>query len=152
MGYKNEPKRTLNDMAKAFGELADYANPHGIKFVIEPITVNQTNYITTTQDGIKIVERVGRSNFGLMLDVYHMNIEDDDIYNSFRDAGEKCWFVHFTDNNRKYPGGGHLDFKKIISTLDEINYNGFVSMEIMPWPDPDTAARSAIAYLKKILT
>jgi sugar phosphate isomerase/epimerase len=151
MGYKNNPERTLSEMEKAFGELADYAKPHGIKFVIEPVTVNQTDYITTTQDGIEMVKRVGRSNFGLMLDVYHMNIEDDDIYKSFREAGEKCWFVHFTDDNRKYPGGGTLDFKKIISTLGEINYNGYVSMEIMPWPDPDTAARSAIAHLKKFL-
>jgi len=151
MGYKSDAARTLEEMERAFRELADYAGPHGIKFVLEPITVNQTNYITTSQDGIDMVKRVNRSNFGLMLDVYHMNIEDDDIYDSFREAGDKCWFIHFTDNNRKYPGSAHLDFEKIINTMNEIGYEGYVSMEILPWPDPDTAARSAISYLRQFI-
>jgi sugar phosphate isomerase/epimerase len=151
MGYANDRKRTLDEMQKVFRELADYAKPKGIRLVIEPITVQQTNYINTTQDGIEMVERVKRNNFGLMLDVYHMNIEDDDIYQSIRQAQDKCWFVHFTDDNRKYPGSAHLDFEKIIHTLFEINYDGFVSMEIMPWPDPDTAARASIEYLRKYI-
>jgi sugar phosphate isomerase/epimerase len=150
-GYVDDSVRTLDEMATAFRELSDYALPYGIKIVLEPITVNQTNYINTTQDGIRMVEHVQRSNIGLMLDVYHMNIEDDDIYESFREAKDKCWFVHFTDNNRKYPGGGHLDFKKIVRTLEEIGFDGFVSMEILPWPDPDTAARAAITHLRQYI-
>lgn len=151
MGYSNDRKRTLDEMEKVFRELAGYAKPKGIRLVLEPITLQQTNYINTTQDGIEMVERVNRSNFGLMLDVYHMNIEDDDIYESIRQAGDTCWFVHFTDDNRKHPGSAHLDFEKIIHTLYEIDYNGFVSMEIMPWPDPDTAARKSIEYLRKYI-
>ena len=85
-GYDGDRVRSLDEMEKAFGELADYAQPPGINIVLEPITVNQTSYINTTQDGIRMAERVNRSNFGLMLDVYHMNIEDDDIYESFREA------------------------------------------------------------------
>jgi sugar phosphate isomerase/epimerase len=151
-GYAEDPNRTLDEMAKAFGELADYARPKGIRLVLEPITVNQTNFINTTRDGIDMVDRVGRDNFGLMLDVYHMNIEDDDIYESIRQAGKRCWFCHFTDNNRKYPGSAHLDFKRIVDTLQEIGYDGYVSMEILPWPDGDTAARKAIAHVKQFIS
>ena len=150
-GFPEDSNRSLEAMAKAFGELADYALPQNVRIVLEPITVNQTNYLNTTQDGIRMAERVDRTNFGLMLDVYHMNIEDDDIYDSFRQAKDRCWFVHFTDNNRKYPGGGHLDFKKIVHTLEEIGFDGFVSMEILPWPDADTAARSAITHLRQFI-
>jgi sugar phosphate isomerase/epimerase len=151
MGYPKDRKRTLDEMARVFGELADYARPSGIRLVIEPITRNQTNFIITTRDGIRMVERVNRSNFGLMLDVYHMNIEDDDLYQSIREAGDTCWFVHFTDSDRKYPGNATLDFERIIRTLNETGYDGFVSMEIMPWPDPDTAARASIEYLRKYI-
>lgn len=151
-GFRDDSERTLNEMAKSFGELADYAQPHGIRLVLEPITVNQTNFINTTQDGIEMVDRVGRENFGLMLDVYHMNIEDDDIYESIRQAGARCWFCHFTDNNRKYPGSAHLDFKRIVESLEEIGYDGYVSMEILPWPDPDTAARSAISHVRQFIS
>jgi len=150
-GYANEPTRTLAHMAEAFGELADYALPHGVRLVLEPINVHQATYIHTSQDGIAMVKRVGRRNFGLMLDVYHMNIEDVDIYDSFREAGELCWFVHFADNNRKWPGSAHLDFKQIVRVLNQIGYDGYISMEILPWPDPDTAAKSSIEFLRQYI-
>jgi len=150
-GYAGDCDRSLDEMAKTFTELADYAHPRGVQIVLEPITVNQTRYINTTQDGIKMAERVNRDNFGLMLDVYHMNIEDDDMYESFREAKGRCRFIHFTDNNRKYPGASHLDFKRITEVLDDIGYEGYVSMEILPWPDPDTAARSAIDHIKQFI-
>jgi sugar phosphate isomerase/epimerase len=150
-GYPGDPQRSLERMAQVFGELADYARPAGVRLILEPINVHQATTIHTTQDGIAMVRRVDRPNFGLMLDVYHMNIEDVDIYDSIREAGELCSFVHFTDNNRKWPGSAHLDFERIVSTLNEIGYTGYVSLEILPWPDPDTAARSAIQSLRRYI-
>ncbi len=150
-GYPDDAESTLERMAEAFGELADYASPHGVRLVLEPINVHQAPYIHTSQDGIAVVNQVDRPNFGLMLDVYHMNIEDVDIYDSFREAGELCWFVHFADNNRKWPGSAHLDFEQIIKVLNEIGYDGYVSMEILPWPDPHTAARSSIEFLRQYI-
>jgi len=150
-GYENDKVRTLNDMEKAFRYIADYAHTQGVHIVLEPVTVNQTSYINSTQDGIEMVKRVNRPNFGLMLDTYHMNIEDDDIYNSIRLAAELCWHIHFSDNNRKYPGSAHIDFEAIISTLREIGYNGYVSLEILPLPNGDEAARNAIEYLRKYI-
>lgn len=150
-GYPNDAAGTLARMEEAFQELADYALPYGVRLVLEPINVHQASYIHTSQDGMAMVERVDRPNFGLMLDVYHMNIEDVDIYDSFREAGRLCWFVHLADNNRKWPGSAHLDFEWIISVLNVIGYDGYVSLEILPWPDPDTAARSAIASLRRYI-
>jgi sugar phosphate isomerase/epimerase len=150
-GFAGDSTATLERMAEAFQELADYALPAGVRLVLEPVNVHQASYIHTSQDGIAMVGRVNRPNFGLMLDVYHMNIEDVDVYASFREAGELCWFVHFADNNRKWPGSAHLDFERIVQVLDEINYSGYVSLEILPWPDPDTAARSAIQSLRRYI-
>jgi sugar phosphate isomerase/epimerase len=94
---------------------------------------------------------VDRPNFGLMADLYHMNIEDVDIYASLRAAQPHLKFIHFTDNNRHWPGSGHLDFPRIVAVLRDIGYAGFVSLEIQPWPDPDTAARASIEYLRPLL-
>jgi len=148
-GYPKDPVRTLDRMEAAFRELADYALLRGVRLALEPITVNQTHYIHTTQDGLAMAQRVNRSNFGLILDVYHMNIEDVSIYDSFREAREYCWLIHFADNNRRWPGSAHLDLERIINVLNEIGYDGYISMEILPWPDPDTAARSAIESLRR---
>jgi sugar phosphate isomerase/epimerase len=150
-GYPNDAASTLDHMAEAFGELADYALPHKIRLVLEPINVHQAPFIHTSQDGIAVVDRVNRPNFGLMLDVYHMNIEDVDIYESLRQALPYLWFVHFADNNRRWPGSAHLDFAKFIAVLEEISYQGYISLEILPWPDPDTAARSSIQFLRRYI-
>jgi len=149
LGDPAQPEATLHVAADVFRELADYASPKGIRLLLEPITVNQVSFIITTQDGIEMVKRVGRPNFGLMLDVYHMNIEDVSVEDSFREAREYCWHVHVCDNNRRWPGSAHLDFRSIFAVLDEIGYSGFVGTEIQPWPDPDTAARCSISSLRR---
>ena len=123
----------------------------GVRIVLEPVNSLQAAYIITSQDGIDMVHRVGRANFGLMLDVFHMNIEDVSIYESFTDAATHCWFVHLADNNRKWPGSAHLDFEQIVSALHKMDYQGFVSFEILPWPDGDTAAWAAIGTLRKYI-
>lgn len=150
-GYPDDLARTLDEMEAAFRELAEHAAPHGVGWVLEPINVHQANHIHTTQDGIEMVRRVDHANFGLMLDVYHMNIEDDDIYASFRAAEGLCWFVHFADNNRKWPGCAHLDFQRICDVLVETRYDGYLSFEILPWPDPDTAAQAAIDSIRRYI-
>jgi len=150
-GDPMQPEATLQVATEIFRELADYASPKGIRLLLEPITVNQVSFIITTQDGIAMVKRVGRPNFGLMLDVYHMNIEDVSIADSFREAREYCWHVHVCDNNRRWPGSAHLDFGAIFAVLEEIGYSGFVGTEIQPWPDPDTAARRSVVSLRRFV-
>jgi len=151
LGLANDAEKTLARMEACFRELADYAAPHGIEWILEPINVHQATYIHTTQDGIAMVRRVNRPNFNLMLDVYHMNIEDVNILDSFREAKAVTKFVHFTDNNRHWPGSAHLDFPKFVDVLNENSYDGYVSLEILPWPDGDTAARSSIEYLRRFI-
>ena len=150
-GYPHDPGRTLAEMETAFRSLAEHAAPWGVKLVLEPINVLQAAYIHTAQDGIAMVERVSHASFGLMLDTYHMNIEEESIYAGLRMAKPHLWFVHFADNNRHWPGSAHLDFEKVVAVLDEIHYRGFISLEILPWPDADTAARSAIDSLRRTI-
>ena len=150
-GNPAQSEKSLDAFAASFRELADYALPKRVRLTLEPITALLVKFIVTTQDGVAMCRRVNRPNFGLMLDVYHMNIEDVDIYQSFRDAKDYCWLVHVCDNNRKWPGSAHLDFARIITTLNEIGYDGFVSTEMLPWPDPDTAARAAIESLRRFI-
>ncbi|MGE5254765.1 MAG: sugar phosphate isomerase/epimerase family protein [Planctomycetaceae bacterium] len=150
-GDPGQPEKSLAAYEAAFRELADHALPRKVRLTLEPITATLIKFVLTTQDGIEMCRRVDRPNFGLMLDVYHMNIEDVDIYQSFREAKDYCWLVHVCDNNRRYPGSAHLDFARIIAALDEIGYDGFVSTEMLPWPDPDTSARAAIDHLRRFI-
>jgi len=81
-----------------------------------------------------------------------MNIEEPSILESIRLSKDHLFHFHVADSNRWYPGAGHIDFTKILNTLNKHSYQGFVSAEILPLPDSDSAAVETIKNLRKFLT
>jgi sugar phosphate isomerase/epimerase len=79
-----------------------------------------------------------------------MNIEEVSMYESIKNSKYYLSHVHVADSNRWAPGSGHLDFVHIIKTLEEIDYKGYISAEILPLPNPDSAANLAIEHLRGI--
>ena len=124
----------------------------GVRFALEPLNRYETDLIHTVADGLGLVERVDAENFGLLLDTFHMNIEEPVIEDSIRACGDRIFHFHVADSNRWYPGAGHLDFKSILDALLATGYQGYVSGEFMPRPNADTAAERAIAHLRAIQT
>lgn len=131
--------------------LKECAGDNGsVNLAIEPINRYETNLINTVESGLDIIEKVGMENVGLLLDTFHMNIEEPSIIESIKIAKDRLFHFHIADSNRWYPGAGHIDFNKIIETLDLIGYKNFVSAEIMPYPDPDIAAEKTIEHMQEI--
>ena len=129
--------------------VAAYAATKNVRITLEPINRYETDFILSAADGMRLVHDLQQHNFGLMLDVFHMNIEDTSIEEGLRLAGDKLWHVHVADSQRHYPGSGHLNFDSIFATLRDMNYQGYVSAELFPLPDPDTAARKTIEFLDR---
>jgi 5-keto-L-gluconate epimerase len=127
--------------------VVEYAGTRGVKIALEPINRYETDFILTAADGIRLIHDVNCSNLGLMMDVFHMNIEEPSIEEGLRLAGDRLWHVHIADSNRRYPGTGHLDFSSIFATLKTMGYTGYVSAELLPQPDPDTAAERTSEFL-----
>ena len=115
-----------------------------VKLVIEPCNRYEADLINNVDEGLKIVRELGRENVGLLLDTFHMNIEEPSIHGSIRKTADHLLHFHIADSNRGYPGAGHLDFEAIFKTLKTIDYRGAVSAEILPFPDSDTAARLVV--------
>lgn len=136
---------------EAFAELSDYAAPKNVKIALETVTIMQTNFINTLEEGKKIVDRVNRENFRLMMDVFHLNLEEKDIYKAIKEYSPYNIHVHLADNNRRYPGQCGLDFKKILSTFKECGYDGNFCTEIFQIPSMEEAAKGAIKHLRPIL-
>jgi len=121
-----------------------------VKLAIEPINRYETNLINTVDSGLDLLDKVGMENVGLLLDTFHMNIEEPSISESILKTADRIFHFHVADSNRWYPGAGHIDFPKVLNDLAKVNYQGFISAEIMPFPDPDTAANETMKYFQKI--
>jgi sugar phosphate isomerase/epimerase len=137
-------------LVEALRECSAAAAPHGVKYALEPLNRYETDLIHTVADGLDLIERVGADNFGLLLDTFHMNIEEPSIEESIRVCGDRIFHFHVADSNRWHPGAGHLDFGTILDTLFDTGYQGWVSGEFMPIPDADTGAQRAITYLNAL--
>jgi sugar phosphate isomerase/epimerase len=130
---------------------AQVAEDLGTHLLLEPINRYETNFINSAQDGLDLLEDVGHPAIKLLLDTFHMNIEEVDLCASIRKVGARLGYVHFADSNRLAPGQGHIDFPTLLRTLAEIGYRGFISAEILPSPDDGTALKQTGKYLHALI-
>jgi sugar phosphate isomerase/epimerase len=143
-------ERSMAYLIEAIRECTSAASGTGVRFALEPMNRYETDLIHTVAEGLELVERIGAGNFGLLLDTFHMNIEERVIEDGIRACGDRIFHFHVADSNRWYPGAGHLDFESILDTLSAVDYEGFVSGEFMPLPDADTAAERGITHLRRV--
>lgn len=132
-------------------ELCDYAHPKGVTLILEPVNRYEIDFINNVEEGVELMKKVNRPNMKLMPDVFHMNIEDRTIGPELAKHIDFVKYIHFADSNRLAPGQGHLDFPKILNSLFHAHYDGWVSVEILPHPDPDTAARQSAEFLLPLI-
>ena len=148
VGKDENKEEAYKNMLAAFDECASFDK--NVKIAIEPINRYETNLLNTVTETLNFVDELGKPNVGLLLDTFHMNIEEPSIIESIKLAKGKIFHFHVADSNRWYPGAGHINFYEIYETLQQVDYKGFVSAEILPKPNPDSAAANNIAYLKKV--
>jgi sugar phosphate isomerase/epimerase len=141
-------EQAMDWVVKALRECCAAARPHGVRIALEPINRYETTLVNNVEQGMELLERIGADNMGLLLDTFHMNIEDASIEGSIRTCGDRIFHFHVADSNRWYPGAGHLDFASILEALYATGYEGYVSGEFMPWPDADTSVGKGLAYLR----
>lgn len=138
-------------LRESLSELDEYAGKKGVRILLEVINRYEVDCFLTAEETLAFIQDNNLKNTYLHLDTFHMNIEETDLCRALRIASEKLGYVHVADNTRLYPGSGSLDFAKILSTLDEIGYSGFVTTECFPVPDGRQAAEKAAAYLRGLM-
>ena len=129
-------------------ECNEYAKEKNIDITLEPINRFQEDFFHSISDCKKYLDKIQLSNVKMMIDTFHMNIEDADIWEDISQAKNYIIHVHYSDSNRLAPGMGHFNFVKMTEVLKEINYSGYISAEILPVPDSYTAAKQTIDSMK----
>jgi len=152
--------------------IADFANDLGINLCIEVLNRFENHVLNTAAEGVAFVKDVGKNNVKVMLDTFHMNIEEDSFGDAIRTAGPLLGHFHTGESNRRVPGKGRMPWHEIGLALRDINYTGAVIMEpfvktggtigsdIKVWRDlsggadiakMDEDARNALAFSRFVL-
>jgi D-psicose/D-tagatose/L-ribulose 3-epimerase len=131
----------------------EHANAEGVTIAVEPLNRFETNFINRHDQALLLAQEVG-PDVGVCLDVYHMNQEDADMFQAFRNAGDRLYDVHVADNNRMACGQGQLDWAGIIGTLKDMGYDGSITVEFVPPMDrtPANPYKNAMAAADDTLT
>ncbi|MDR1301577.1 MAG: TIM barrel protein [Treponema sp.] len=156
----------LKQSIKSMRELAPFAEDHGVTLNVEVINRFEQFLINTCEEALAYIREVNSPACNILLDTFHMNIEEDSLGGAIRMAGKHLAALHLGEPNRKPPGMGRMPWAEIKNALDDIRYTGPLVMEpfitqggsiaqdvgvwrdIVKNPDLDGLAEKAAAFVK----
>ncbi|MCK4724474.1 MAG: sugar phosphate isomerase/epimerase [Anaerolineales bacterium] len=115
-------------------EAVKVAEDNDVVFNLEVVNRFEQFLFNTCDEAIEYVDAVGSPNVKVMLDTFHMNIEEDFMGEAILKTGDKLGHFHIGENNRMPPGYGHIPWTELAAALRKIEYQGYVVMEpfLMP--------------------
>jgi sugar phosphate isomerase/epimerase len=143
--------KRIEAFRKSMIECDEAAGRMGVSLALEPLNRYEADYVNNVDEALSFLLQAGLHNTGLLLDTFHMNIEEVSIEGSIRKAGGRISHIHVADSNRLAPGLGHLPFRDIIGAAVRLGYDRYLSAEIMASPNPVRDSRITIDKLRNIL-
>lgn len=145
-----ERAQALDWLGEALQEAGDLARQLGQVFLYEPLNRYETNLINRQADAAQFIEERGVAGVKILADLFHMNIEEVNLADTFRAIGAHTGHVHFADSTRRAIGLGHTDVRPIYEALKAIGYEGYLSAEVVPLPSSQVAAEQTMASFKAL--
>jgi D-psicose/D-tagatose/L-ribulose 3-epimerase len=137
---------------EAIRRVADKAQAAGVPMVLEIVNRYETNLLNSTDQGLRFLADVGHDWPQLHLDTYHMNIEECDIGDAVRRAGDKLGYFHIGENNRGPLGSGSIDFAGAFTALRDIDFKGWITFESFSSEVLDEGLSNDIAIWRNMWT
>ncbi len=163
----DQRKRELERCAKNLKVVGKYAEDKGVVLGMEPLNRFETSFINIVDQAIELIEMVDSPAIQMMLDTFHMNVEEKHFGAAIEKAAPYLMHVHANENDRGIPGSGHVPWDEIAAALKKINYDKAMVIESFsttvkeiaraaaiwrpPSPDPDMLARDGQAFLRKLM-
>jgi D-psicose/D-tagatose/L-ribulose 3-epimerase len=154
-------------LVEQLSQLAGYAGDHGVALGLEPLNRFETSFINLAEQVVEVVDRVDHPACGVMLDTFHMNIEEKSLGDAIRRVGPRLKHVHTCENDRGIPGSGNVAWDEVAAALRDIEYDGPAVIESFTdkvesiaraaaiWrtlaPSQDALAREGLAFLQEKL-
>jgi D-psicose/D-tagatose/L-ribulose 3-epimerase len=115
--------------AEGLRAAGEYAAARGVTLAIEPLNRFETDLVNTVEQGLDLCRRIDLDNVGLLLDTFHMNIEEKSSAGALRAAGSRVRHVHACENDRGAPGSGQVAWESVFAALQDIGYRGPIVIE-----------------------
>mgnify|MGYP001192237265 CR=1 FL=1 len=148
-GEQVSREQAISWLQQSLEELGQHASSRGVTLIYEPLNRYETNLFNHYLDACELLDQLSTNGVSLLADLFHMNIEEDDIADSIKKGSRHLGHVHFADSNRRPVGNGHTNMEPIAQALKDVGYEGCISAEAFAWPDPLTAAQTTIDSYKK---
>jgi sugar phosphate isomerase/epimerase len=124
----------------------------GVTICMEPLTHLETNFCLSAEETVRLIDAVNHPNFRLLLDTKAMTFEKESRADLIRKYAGYLAHYHANDENLNGPGWGNVDFTPIFQALKDIQYKGYVSVEVFDFtPGPEPIATKSLAYMKETL-
>jgi D-psicose/D-tagatose/L-ribulose 3-epimerase len=166
MGEEERARETAL-LVEVLASLAAYAEPRGVCLCVEPLNRFETSMLNLVSQAAEVVDRVGSPACGLLLDTFHMNIEERSLGEAISAAGPRLRHFHACENDRGAPGSGHVPWAEVARALRDVGYDGPVVIESFTskvqsiaraaaiWrplaESQDALARDGLAFLRRLL-
>jgi D-psicose/D-tagatose/L-ribulose 3-epimerase len=163
----DERKKDLDLLVRQLRELSVYAADRGVGLAVEPLNRFETSFLNLSAQAIEVVDRVDHPACGILLDTFHMNIEERSIGDAIRAAGKRVRQLHTCENDRGAPGSGHVPWQEVAKACRDIGFNGPFVIESFTnkvksiaraaaiWrnfaPTQDALAEDGLKFLRKLL-
>ncbi len=150
---------------EALRAVAPDAAEMGVALGIEAINRYETDLVTTAEQATRMANDVDHPNAGVLLDTYHLNIEEKDVASALRETGSQLLHLHVVENDRGVPGSGHVPWDDVVTGVRAAGYDGWATLEMFVtagesvspdltiWrpiePNPSDAARRGLAFLRE---
>jgi len=164
-----EPADKIGRRARStelLGRLEPLLAAEDVVLGIEAINRFETDLVNTAEDAVALADATGSPRIGVLLDTFHMNIEEKDPAAAIRRTGDRLFHFHISDNDRGVPGSATFDFASAADALRAVGYDGWVTAEMFVVPghptsadlniwraieaDPTSAARRTLAFMKAV--
>lgn len=137
-----DPQEEYRHFIGGVRRIGERAGEMNLVVAMEVLNRYESHLLNTSAQAVEFVSEVGLPNVGILLDAYHMNIEEADPAGAVLDAGKSLFLFHAADSNRQAVGRGHTDFLALARALKRIGYEGDIIVECTAaGPDPFTPVK-----------
>ena len=145
---EEEDRRVLLDALEELGELAER---EGTLVLLEPLNRYEDHMLNRVEQAAELCEAVGRPSVKVMGDLFHMNIEEDDLGETIKQADDYLAHVHLADSNRVQPGAGHTNFAGAFEALRSVGFEGYMAMECGIRGDARKVLPEVVRHLRSMM-